>query len=291
MNPDATGRRDARDLIGDLARARASGRVLVMGIVNVTPDSFSDGGRYLSPDDAVRHAARLCAEGADVLDVGGESTRPGAEPVGEAEELDRVMPVLERLSAEVDCPVSIDTSKPGVMRAAVAAGAVMINDVNGLRAEGALEAVAELGVPACIMHMQGEPRSMQLAPTYRDVVAELLAFFGMQIAYCQAAGILRQQLVLDPGFGFGKNLEHNLELLARLGEFKALDCPLMVGISRKSMLGQITSRGHEAPGRAAASLAAAVLAAERGATLVRVHDVADTVDALKVCQAVGRHNR
>ncbi|HFA59062.1 MAG TPA: dihydropteroate synthase [Rhodospirillales bacterium] len=262
----------------DLRRPR------VMGILNVTPDSFSDGGRFLRREDAVRQALAMEAAGAALVDVGGESTRPGAPEVGLDEELARVIPVIEALQEVLEVPISVDTSKPEVMREAVAAGAGMINDVNALRAEGAIEAAAELGVPVCLMHMQGTPRTMQRSPAYDDVVAEVKAFFEARMAACEAAGIPRERLLLDPGFGFGKTLEHNLALLRHLDAFTALDRPLLVGISRKSMLGAIT--GRETDERLAAGLAAAVLAVERGARLVRVHDVAATVDALKVTMAV-----
>ncbi|MDT8439957.1 MAG: dihydropteroate synthase [Wenzhouxiangellaceae bacterium] len=263
----------------------AAGRVLVMGILNVTPDSFSDGGRYAEVDAALAQARQMAADGAQLIDIGGESTRPGAEPVSADAEIARVLPVIRAIGEEMELPISIDTMKPEVMRAAVAAGAAMINDVNGLRAPGALEAAAELGVPVCMMHMQGEPRTMQQAPTYADVVEDVMAWFRNRIAACEAAGIERRNLIVDPGFGFGKTLAHNLALLRELGRFKALDLPLLVGISRKSMLGRIT--GHERPeDRLAASVAAAVLAVERGASIVRVHDVQATVDAMRVVEAM-----
>jgi dihydropteroate synthase len=259
-------------------------RPQVMGILNVTPDSFSDGGRYLSPEAAVAQGLRLRAEGAAILDIGGESTRPGAEPVSVQQELDRVLPVIEALAPELDIPISIDTSKPEVMQAAVGAGAGMINDVNALRAAGALEAAAAAAVPVCLMHMQGEPRSMQQAPQYGDAVAEIKAYLAVRLAACMQGGIPRSRLLVDPGFGFGKTLQHNLALLAGLAAFAELGVPLLVGVSRKSMIGALTGRD---PGqRLAGSLAAAVLAAERGARIIRVHDVAATVDALAVTQAV-----
>lgn len=270
-------------------RIRAAGGIdrnpLVMGIINVTPDSFSDGGRFIDPDEALAQARRLVDEGADILDVGGESTRPGAEPVDVAEELERVMPVIERIVADIDVPVSIDTTKADVMRAAVNAGAAMINDVTGLRLPGTLEAAAELNVSVCLMHMQGEPRTMQKNPHYDDVVEDIKGFFERRIAACVSAGIAGDRIVLDPGFGFGKTLEHNLVLLARLGELDRLGYPLLVGISRKSMLGAVTGR-ERAEERVSASVAAALIAADRGAAIVRVHDVAATVDALKVREAV-----
>ena len=256
----------------------------VMGILNVTPDSFSDGGRFLAREAALDQARAMAAAGAAIIDVGGESTRPGAEPVSEAEELERVIPVIEALRREIELPISVDTSKPAVMREAVRAGAGLINDVNALRAPGALEAAAAAGVPVCLMHMQGEPRTMQRDPHYQDVVAEVRDFLADRIAACEAAGIPAKRLLVDPGFGFGKTLEHNLTLLRRLHELTSLGRPLLVGLSRKSMLGALTGRPVEA--RQAASLAAAVLAAERGAAIIRVHDVAETVDALAVTRAV-----
>lgn len=274
----------AEQLIRKLHLA-VGGRPLVMGVVNVTPDSFSDGGTFLAPERAIEHALELAAEGADILDVGGESTRPGADPVGESEELDRALPVIEGIVALSDVPVSIDTSKPEVMRRAVAAGAAMINDVNGLRAPGAVEAVAGLEVPVCIMHCLGEPRTMQHNPHYDEVVADVSRFLVQRVAACRQAGIDESRIVLDPGFGFGKTLAHNLELLARLDELVALGYPLLAGMSRKSMLGAIT--GREQPGqRLAASIAAHLLAVLKGAAIVRVHDAAATLDALKVLQAV-----
>ncbi len=260
------------------------GRPAVMGILNVTPDSFSDGGRFASVEAAVERALAMEAEGAAIVDVGGESTRPGAEPVPVEEELARVVPVIEALRDRLSIPVSVDTTKPEVMEAAVAAGAGFINDVNALRAPGALEKAAELGVPVCLMHMRGTPRTMQQAPEYDDVVAEVRAFLAERMAACRAVGIADTRLVLDPGFGFGKTLEHNLALLRRLPELAGLGAPLLAGISRKSMIGALTGRPVEE--RLAGSLAAAVLAVERGARLVRVHDVAATVDALKVAGAV-----
>ncbi len=256
----------------------------VMGILNVTPDSFSDGGRFLALEAALDQARAMAAAGAAVIDVGGESTRPGAAPVSEAEELERVIPVIEVLHREIDLPISVDTSKPAVMREAVRAGAGLINDVNALRAPGALETAAEAGVPVCLMHMQGEPRTMQQNPSYRDVVAEVRDFLAQRIAACEAAGIPAERLLVDPGFGFGKTLDHNLTLLRRLQELTRLGPPLLVGLSRKSMLGTLT--GRPVGQRQAASVAAAVLAAERGAAIIRVHDVAETVDALAVTRAV-----
>ena len=279
----------SRDLAESIRAAAAAERILVMGIVNVTPDSFSDGGRFDSLEKALAHARRLASEGANILDIGGESTRPGAAPVDARAEIERVVPVIEAVRAELDLPVSIDTMKGEVMRAAVAAGAEMINDVNGLRDPDALVAAVEAGVPTCIMHMQGEPRTMQQNPDYDDVVEDLRLFFRERIDTCLAAGMQEQNLVLDPGFGFGKSLQHNLDLLDRFGRFREFGLPLMAGISRKSMLGKITGR-EAADARGAASVAAGVLAAERGANILRVHDVAETVDAVSVIHAM-RENR
>ena len=268
-----------------------AGRVLVldrprvMGIVNVTPDSFSDGGLHADVDTAVAHALRLAEEGADVLDIGGESTRPGARDVSVDEELARVIPVIERLARETALPISIDTSKPEVMRAAVAAGAGMINDVYALRREGALDAAAALGVPVVLMHMLGEPRSMQDAPDYEDVVADVHRFLAERIFSAEMAGIPKKRIVVDPGFGFGKTTAHNLALLARFERFTDLGVPALAGLSRKRSIGEIT--GRDAPeARIHGSVAAHVIAAQRGAKLLRVHDVAATVDALKVWNAV-----
>ena len=267
-----------------------AGRILrldrpqVMGIVNVTPDSFSDGGAHADVESAVAHGLRLAAEGADLLDVGGESTRPGAAAVTLEDEIARVVPVIERLVRETSLPVSVDTSKPAVMRAAVAAGAGMINDVRALRAEGALDAAAALGVPVVLMHMLGEPRTMQDAPDYDDVVADVHRFLAERIFAAEMAGIPKKRLVVDPGFGFGKTSAHNLRLLRQLARFTDLGVPVLAGLSRKRTLGELT--GREVDARVHASVAAAVLAAEYGARLIRVHDVAPTVDALKVWQAV-----
>ena len=268
-----------------------AGRILrldrpqVMGIVNVTPDSFSDGGAHDTTDAAVAHALRLVEEGADLLDIGGESTRPGAAEVEVEEELRRVVPVIERLAAQVAVPISIDTSKPEVMRAAVQAGAGMINDVYGLRREGALDAAAALGVPVVLMHMQGEPRSMQAAPQYDDVVGEVHRFLAERIFAAEMAGIPKQRIVVDPGFGFGKDTAHNLQLLAQFERFIELSVPVLAGLSRKRSIGELTGRDVPAD-RVAGSVAAHLIAAQRGAAIVRVHDVAATVDALKVWNAV-----
>jgi len=256
----------------------------VMGVLNVTPDSFSDGGDFFGLDDALRRAECMVREGADIIDVGGESTRPGAVPVSAREEIDRILPVIEALVSRVAVPISIDTSKPEVMRSAVKVGAGMINDVNALRCPGALEAASEAGVPVCLMHMQGQPRTMQREPQYLDVLSEVREFLRERVDACEAAGIAEERLLLDPGFGFGKTLEHNLSLLAGLEDLCSLGPPLLVGISRKSMIGTLTGRSVDE--RLAGSLAAAVLAVERGARLVRVHDIAPTVDALRVAWSV-----
>lgn len=262
----------------DLSRPR------VMGILNVTPDSFADGGRFVVLDDALRQAERMVGAGVDIIDVGGESTRPGARATSADEELVRVVPVIERLHERFDTPLSIDTSKPEVMRAAVSAGAGMINDVCALGAPGAIAAATELAVPVCLMHMQGEPRTMQTAPQYDDVVADIIHYLTGRVDACVAAGIDRGRLLVDPGFGFGKLLQHNLVLLRDLQALQHLGLPVLVGLSRKSMLGTLTGRGID--DRLAVSVAAAVMAAERGARIIRVHDVAATVDALKLWQAV-----
>lgn len=260
-------------------------RAQVVGIVNVTPDSFSDGGAHDTLEAAVAHGLRLAEEGADILDIGGESTRPGAEEVSLEEELRRVIPVIERLAKEAALPISIDTSKPEVMRAAVQAGAGMINDVFALRRDGALEAAASLGVPVVLMHMQGEPRSMQAAPQYDDVVGEVHRFLAERIFAAEMAGIARKHIVVDPGFGFGKDTAHNLQLLAQLDRFVELGVPVLAGLSRKRSIGQLTGRDI-ASERVSGSVAAHLIAVQRGARLVRVHDVAATVDALKVWTAV-----
>ena len=260
-------------------------RPVVMGVLNVTPDSFSDGGRFLSVEAAVEQGVRMAAEGAALIDVGGESTRPGAEPVSADEELRRVIPVIERLRAATAVIICVDTSKAEVMRAASAAGAGLINDVRALREPGALAVAAASGCAVCLMHMQGEPRTMQLAPGYADVVAEVRGFLAARVASCVAAGLAAERLAVDPGFGFGKTLEHNLTLLRRLGELAADGLPVLVGLSRKSMLGTLT--GRAAAERVYGSVALAVIAVLAGARIVRAHDVAATVEALKVAAAVG----
>lgn len=261
-------------------------RPLLMGVVNVTPDSFSDGGDFADAAAASAHARRLAAEGADILDIGGESTRPGAPAVSEDEELERVLPVLDALR-DVAVPVSVDTRRARVMREALAAGASMINDIEALQSPGAMEVMAALaskGCAVCLMHMQGKPATMQQDPHYDDVVSEVRAFLAERIAAAERAGISRDRIVADPGFGFGKTAAHNLAVLARLGELQALGVPIMAGLSRKSVLGAVT--GRPVTERLAASVAAALLAAQAGATILRVHDVKETRDALAVWQAM-----
>jgi dihydropteroate synthase len=259
-------------------------RVRLCGIINVTPDSFSDGGHYLDPETAIEHALRLVEEGADLLDFGAESTRPGASPVSAGEQIARLVPVIEAVSARTSVPISVDTSDPEVMRSAVAAGAGFINDVRALRVDGALDAAAELGVVVCLMHLQGEPRSMQDAPHYDDVVGDVHRFLSDRVLACQLAGIDKKRIVVDPGFGFGKTLEHNLALLRELGRFTEI-APVLAGLSRKSMIGQMT--GQATPGeRIHGSVTAALIAAQKGALLLRVHDVAATRDGLRIWQCL-----
>lgn len=255
-----------------------------MGILNVTPDSFSDGGLWTSREPALRHAARMAENGADIIDIGGESTRPGAEDVSIQEELDRVLPVIESVVRETGLQVSVDTSKPEVMVEAVKAGAGMINDVFALRREGALEAAAALNVPVCIMHMQGNPRDMQQQPHYEDVAQEVTAFLINRARVCEQAGLAHHHIVLDPGFGFGKTLQHNIDLFRALPLLCETGYPVLVGVSRKAMLGAMTSRPVSE--RLAASITSAVLAAQAGVSIIRVHDVAETVDALNVLRAI-----
>ncbi len=259
---------------------------MVMGILNVTPDSFSDGGRFVTTSLALEQARRMHAEGAVVIDVGGESTRPGASPVSAEEEIERVIPVIEAIAAELPTRISIDTSKPAVMREAVASGACMINDVRALRQEGAVETAAGLGVSVCLMHMQGEPRTMQADPRYHDVVTEVRDFLVERAGECERAGIPRSRIFIDPGFGFGKNLEHNLRLLAELGALVATNYAVMVGLSRKSMIGTLLDRPLD--DRVQGSVALALMAYLNGARLIRVHDVAPTVDALRIAEYVTR---
>jgi dihydropteroate synthase len=258
-------------------------RPLIMGVVNVTPDSFSDGGLHSDTRAAIAHALRLVEEGADIVDLGGESTRPGAAAVSLEEERRRVLPVLEALAGSA-VPVSVDTRKPELMHEAIAAGASMVNDVTALSSPGALEALAGTSVGVCLMHMQGEPGTMQANPSYGDVVREVREYLAARIAAAQAAGIARERIVADPGFGFGKTLEHNLELLRALGEFRSLDVAVLAGLSRKAMLGRLT--GREPRDRVHASVAAALVAVQNGADIVRVHDVAATRDALAIWTAV-----
>jgi dihydropteroate synthase len=259
-------------------------RPAVMGILNITPDSFSDGGVFLSRETALAQAVRMAEEGADIIDVGGESTRPGARPVSTQEEIDRVVPVIEALHERIPQPISIDTSKADVMRAAVAAGAGFINDVRALRDEGALASAAALNVPVCLMHMQGEPRTMQEDPRYTDVVAEVAGFLRERLQAAREAGIPARSLVIDPGFGFGKTLAHNLELLRDLGKLRELGVPVLAGLSRKSMIGK--ALGLPVERRLHASVVLAVMAVQNGARIVRVHDVGPTVEALRMWQAV-----
>jgi dihydropteroate synthase len=258
-------------------------RPLVMGIVNVTPDSFSDGGQHLQRDAAIAHAHRLIEDGAAILDIGGESTRPGAQPVGVQEELDRVLPIIEGLRG-APVPISIDTCKPQVMQAAIAAGVQMVNDINALQEAAAMKAVAAGDVAVCLMHKQGDPQTMQQQPHYENVVAEVARFLRERIAAAEAAGITKERIAIDPGFGFGKTLTHNLDLLRHLDRLCELGMPIMAGLSRKSMLGTIT--GRDVGDRVAASIAAALIAVQHGASIVRVHDVRETVDALNIWNAV-----
>jgi dihydropteroate synthase len=258
-------------------------RPLLMGVVNVTPDSFSDGGKFLDPQAAISHGRRLIEEGADILDIGGESSRPGARAVAEEEELQRVLPVLMAMKG---VPVSVDTRRPSVMRAVLAEGASMINDIEALNAPGALDAVADTDCAVCLMHKQGDPATMQQAPSYADVALEVRDFLAARISACQIAGIEKDRITIDPGFGFGKTVQHNFTLLKRLPELAALGVPVVAGWSRKSTLGTIT--GRPVTERLAASVAAALLAVQHGATILRVHDVRETRDALAVMQALGK---
>lgn len=256
----------------------------VMGILNVTPDSFSDGGRFRQRDEALRHAAAMVAAGASLIDVGGESTRPGALQVSADEELQRVAPVVEAIAAELDVIISVDTSCPQVMRESARLGAGLINDVRSLRREGALQAAAESGLPVCLMHMQGEPETMQKNPHYDDLLAEVQAFFAERMTACAAAGIAAERIILDPGFGFAKNLQHNLSLFKHMQVLHGFARPLLVGVSRKSMIGQ--ALGREVDQRLAGGLALAALAVTKGACILRVHDVAETVDLVRMIAAV-----
>lgn len=259
-------------------------RPRIMGILNVTPDSFSDGGAWLTPRQALMHAHHMAAAGADIIDIGGESTRPGAAEVSVQQELDRIIPVIEALWTETRIPISVDTSKPEVMKAAAAAGAGMINDVYALQKDGALEMAASLGLPVCLMHMQGDPRSMQRDPHYVDVISEVESFLLARAEACKAAGMPGHKILLDPGFGFGKLLQHNLDLLKGLRRLSSHGYPVIAGLSRKSMLAALT--GRETGQRLAGSLALCMLAVQQGAAIVRVHDVAETRDVIKVLSAV-----
>jgi dihydropteroate synthase len=259
-------------------------RPFVMGIVNVTPDSFSDGGQFANTQKAMNHALRLIEEGADILDIGGESTRPGATPVPLQQELDRVIPVIEQLAQQTNIPISIDTYKPAVMHAAIAAGASMVNDVRALQEDGAVEVVAQSNVGVCLMHMLGTPQTMQNDPVFDDVVSEVSAFLAERAQALLNAGVARERIVLDPGFGFGKRTAHNIALLRELPRLSPLGYPILAGLSRKSVLGQIA--GGEAYDRLPASIAAAVIAAMKGARILRVHDVKATVEAFKVLEVM-----
>lgn len=269
---------DCRGRLLDLSRAA------IMGILNITPDSFSDGGAFIRPDNAIVHAIRMVEEGADVIDVGGESTRPGAQPVSVKEEMNRVVPVIKALQEQIRVPISIDTSKPEVMCAAVAAGAGFINDVRALREEGALATAADLGVPVCLMHMQGEPRTMQTNPRYENVVSDVREFLRRRIEAAVRAGIARDKIIVDPGFGFGKSVDHNLELLRNLQAFKELEAPILVGLSRKAVIGK--SLNLPVDRRVYASVALALTAVRNGASIVRAHDVVATRDAVQMLEVV-----
>ncbi len=286
--PDGARRRGEETTVAPVLRlgprALSLERVVLMGVLNVTPDSFSDGGRFARPQAALAHAAEMVEQGAEIIDVGGESTRPGSQPVWDTEEIDRVLPVVEALTRELDVAVSIDTTKPEVMRAAVGAGAVLINDVMALRAPGALETAAALDAGVCLMHMQGEPRTMQAAPHYDDVVTEVADFLGARADAATAAGIAPERLLIDPGFGFGKSLEHNLALLRGLDRFVALGVPVLAGLSRKSMIEKVL--GLPVDRRVYASVALALIAVQNGARVVRVHDVEATRDAIRMWEAV-----
>ncbi|MDH5231339.1 MAG: dihydropteroate synthase [Gammaproteobacteria bacterium] len=263
---------------------RSTKRPWVMGILNITPDSFADGGKFLSVENALTQARQMIADGADIIDIGGESTRPGAEAVNSDEELDRVIPIIEAIRNESTIPISIDTSKPSVMQAAAEAGVNLINDVNALRADGAVELAAKLKLPVCLMHMKGEPRTMQTKPHYENVVQEVLDFLLQRVDVCTSAGIDGSRIWLDPGFGFGKSLAHNLQLLKHLHRFVATDFPVLVGVSRKSMFKMLLDL--EVQDRLPASLSAEVFALTQGAHVLRVHDVRATVEAVKVFQAI-----
>lgn len=277
-------------VVSPLSRLPCGSRLLdlsrpqVMGILNVTPDSFSDGGRFTARDAALRHAEAMLKAGATLIDVGGESTRPGARAVSPVEELERVAPVVEAIAAELDVIISVDTSTPAVMRETARLGAGLINDVRSLGRDGALDAAADTGLPVCLMHMRGEPGTMQDNPCYPDIVAEVRGFLLERMAACAAVGIAAERLILDPGFGFAKTLEHNLSLFKHMESLHGLGRPLLVGVSRKSMIGKVL--GHEVGGRLYGSLALAALAINKGAHILRVHDVAETVDVVRMLAAV-----
>lgn len=258
---------------------------MIMGVLNITPDSFSDGGKYVNTDDAIISAQRMIDEGADIIDIGGESTRPGAKAVSTVDEINRVIPVIEALYHSTDTSISIDTSKPEVMKLAVKAGANMINDVCALSADGALETAAMLNVGVCLMHMQGSPRTMQKNPIYNNVVDDIKDFFSQRIQACVDAGIAEDKIILDPGFGFGKTLDHNLEILKRFNEFKSFGLPLLAGLSRKSMIGALLN-DRNVDGRVVGSVTGAIIATQNGADIVRVHDVLETKDALTILGGV-----
>jgi len=280
---------DHKQKINDNQRLINSDGFVIMGILNVTPDSFSDGGRYDEIETAFEHALEMHSQGAQIIDVGGESTRPGAQPVSAQEEIDRIVPVIENISSCCDVLISVDTSKPEVMRSAIEAGASMVNDVNALQQAGAMTVCADFDVPVCLMHMQGEPRTMQLEPSYVDVVQEVSEFLSQRAQDCVDAGIKKEHIIIDPGFGFGKTLEHNLLLLGHLGSLCSLNFPVMTGISRKSMLGKIT--GCDVDDRLTPGIAAAVMAYQQGGRFFRVHDVKQTKDALLLCEAVENVDR
>lgn len=267
-----------------ISRIHNAGPPCVMGVLNVTPDSFSDGGCFNTLDQALNHAQSMINAGADIIDIGGESTRPGSQYVSVQQELDRVMPIIEAIIRRFDIPVSIDTNKPVVMREAVHAGVVLVNDIQALSAPDAIETVSKLGVPVCLMHMQGQPSTMQQAPSYTDIMQEIKDFFHERIATCLSAGILKENLIIDPGFGFGKELVHNLILLNNLKELDEWDIPILVGLSRKAMIGQLLSKPPQQ--RLAGSLACMVIALYHGARIVRVHDVEEAQDAATIVHAV-----
>jgi dihydropteroate synthase len=265
------------------------GRPAVMGVLNVTPDSFSDGGKFLSVESALHQAKQIVAEGAAIIDVGGESTRPGADAVNEQQELDRVLPIIEAINSELDITISVDTNKAVVMREAVAAGAAMINDVCALQSVGALATAVNLQKPVCLMHMQGDPKSMQDRPSYDNVVGDVTQFLRARVAQCVDAGLNKDLLIVDPGFGFGKTVEQNMDLLANLRQFQDIGCPVLIGVSRKSTLGAITGRNVDE--RGAAGIAATAIAVLQGVSIVRAHDVKETVDAIKIAYFASEASR